>query len=139
MKNFVAKLSGVLVFCLALAVVIQAQNTSGTIAGTVRDKSGAVIPNVTVIATNEATNVTNTVNTNDAGAYSFLSLPVGKYDVAARQTGFTEYKQIGITLDVNDHITIDIGMEVGAVTQTVEVSANAAHVDTSSATLGNVI
>jgi hypothetical protein len=139
MKNFVVKLSGVAIFCLALVAGLHAQNTSGTISGTVKDKSGAVIPNVTVTATNEATNVTNTVSTNDAGAYSFLSLPVGKYDVAARQTGFTEYKQIGITLDVNDHIVVDIGMEVGAVTQTVEVSANAAHVETSSATLGDVI
>lgn len=127
-------------FCFALlAAGAQAQNTSGTISGTVKDKTGAVIPNVAVTATNEATNVVNTVQTNDAGAYSFLSLPVGKYDVEARQTGFTDYKQTGITLDVNDHLVVDVAMEVGAVTQTVEVSANAAHVETSSATLGNVI
>ncbi|HEY6466461.1 MAG TPA: carboxypeptidase regulatory-like domain-containing protein [Candidatus Acidoferrales bacterium] len=127
-------------FCFALlAVGVQSQTTSGTISGTVKDKTGAVIPNVTVTATNEATNVVNTVQTNDAGAYSFLSLPVGKYDVEAKQTGFTDYKQMGITLDVNDHLVIDVAMEVGAVTQTVEVSANAAHVETSSATLGNVI
>jgi hypothetical protein len=127
-------------FCFALvALSAAAQNTSGTIAGTVKDKTGAVIPNVTVTATNEATNVVNTVQTNDAGAYSFLSLPVGTYDVEARQAGFTDYKQVGITLDVNDHIVVDVAMEVGAVTQTVEVSANAAHVDTTTATLGNVI
>jgi hypothetical protein len=139
MKNFVVKLSAVLVFCLALVASLQAQNTSGTISGTIKDKTGAVIPNVSVIATNEATNVTNTVSSNDAGAYSFLSLPVGKYDIEARNTGFNDYKQTGITLDVNDHIVVDIALEVGAVTQTVEVSANAAHVETSSATLGNVI
>lgn len=127
-------------FCFALlAAGVQAQNLSSTIAGTVKDKTGAVIAGVSVTATNEATNVANTVQTNADGAYAFLSLPVGTYDVEAKQPGFTNYKQTGITLNINDHITVDIALEVGAVTQTVEVSATAAHVDTSSATLGNVI
>jgi Carboxypeptidase regulatory-like domain len=129
-----------LLFCFALlALGVQAQNTGGTISGTVADKTGAVIPGVTVTATNEATNVVNTVQTNSSGAYSFLTLPVGTYDIEAKQTGFTNYKQTGVTLNVNDHLTVDIALEVGAVSQTVEVSANAAHVETSTATLGEVI
>jgi Carboxypeptidase regulatory-like domain len=127
-------------FCFALtALGVSAQNTSGTISGTVKDKTGAVMANVTVTATNEATNVVNTVQTNEAGAYSFLSLSIGTYDVEAKVAGFNDYKQTGITLDVNDHLTVDVTMEVGAVSQTVEVSANAAHVETSTATLGEVI
>lgn len=129
-----------LLFCFALlALGARAQNTGGTISGTVADKTGAIIPGVAVTATNEATNVVNTVQTNSSGAYSFLTLPVGTYDVEAKQTGFQSYKQTGITLNVNDHITVDIAMEVGTVSQTVEVSANAAHVETSTATLGDVI
>ncbi|MGH9573514.1 MAG: carboxypeptidase regulatory-like domain-containing protein [Candidatus Acidiferrales bacterium] len=129
-----------LLFCFALlALGARAQNTGGTISGTVADKTGAVIPGVTVTATNEATNVVNTVQTNSSGAYSFLTLPVGTYDVEAKQTGFQNYKQTGIALNVNDHITVDVAMEVGTVSQTVEVSANAAHVETSTATLGDVI
>jgi hypothetical protein len=127
-------------FCFALlASGVRAQNLSTTIAGTVKDKTGAVMPGVTVTATNEATNVVTTVQTNSDGAYAFLQLPVGTYDIEAKQAGFTNYRQTGVVLNINDHITLDISMEVGAVTQTVEVSANAAHVDTSSATLGNVI
>ncbi len=129
-----------LLFCFALlASGVTAQTTGGTISGTVADKTGAVIPGVTVTATNEATNVVNTVQTNASGAYSFLTLPVGTYDIEAKQTGFQNYKQTGITLNVNDHITVDVAMEVGTVSQTVEVSANAAHVDTTTATLGDVI
>ena len=129
-----------LFFCFALlAAGASAQTTGGTISGTVADKTGAVIPGVTVTATNEATNVVNTVQTNASGAYSFLTLPVGIYDIEAKQTGFQNYKQTGITLNVNDHITVDVAMEVGTVSQTVEVSANAAHVDTTTATLGDVI
>ncbi len=127
-------------FCFALlASGVRAQNLSTTIAGTVKDKTGAVMPGVTVTATNQATNVVTTVQTNSDGAYAFLSLPVGTYDIEAKQAGFTNYKQTGVILNINDHITVDISMEVGAVSQTVEVSANAAHVDTTSATLGNVI
>lgn len=128
------------VVCFALlAVGVKAQNLSTTIAGTVKDSSGAVMPGVTVTATNEATNVANTVQTNADGAYAFLSLPVGTFDIEVKQSGFTNYKQTGIILNINDHITVDVTMQVGAVSQTVEVSATAAHVDTSSATLGNVI
>ncbi|HTW32213.1 MAG TPA: carboxypeptidase-like regulatory domain-containing protein, partial [Candidatus Sulfotelmatobacter sp.] len=136
----VIKLMVCSLFCFALlASGVRAQNLSTTIAGTVKDKTGAVMPAVTVTATNEATNVVTTVQTNSDGAYAFLSLPVGTYDIEAKQAGFTNYRQTGITLNINDHITVDISMEVGAVSQTVEVSANAAHVDTTSATLGNVI
>ena len=88
------KLLARLVACFTLlAAAAWAQQTGGTISGTVRDNSGAVVPNVAVTATNVATGVTNTASTNSAGSYSFLSLPVGTYNIDARLTGFNDFQQ----------------------------------------------
>jgi len=129
-----------LVVCFTLlAAGVRAQQTGGTISGTVVDNSGGVIPNVAVTATNVATGVTNNASTNTAGAYSFLSLPVGTYNIDARVTGFNDFRQTNVVLNVNDALRVDIALEVGAVTTTVEVSATAVHVETNSATVGQVI
>jgi hypothetical protein len=134
------KLLARLVACFTLlAAAAWAQQTGGTISGTVRDNSGGVIPGVAVAATNAATGVTNTVSTNSAGSYSFLSLPVGTYNIDARLTGFNDFRQTNLVLNVNDALRVDITLEVGAVTTTVEVSAAAAHVETNNATVGQVI
>ncbi len=131
---------GRLVVCfMLLAAGISAQQTGGTISGTVRDNSGGVIQGVAVAATNVATGVTNTVSTNATGSYSFLSLSVGTYNIDARQTGFNNFQQTNLVLNVNDALRVDITLEVGAVSTTVEVSAAAAHVETNNATVGQVI
>jgi hypothetical protein len=129
-----------LVPCFALlAIGAYAQNTGGSISGTVHDPSGAVIAGATVVATNTATNVADTTRTNSAGAYSFPVLPVGTYTIQARQTGFKAYRQTGIVVNVNSALTVNATLQVGAVSQSVTVSASALHVQTSNATLGDVI
>ena len=73
----------------------------GSIAGTVRDPSGAVIPKATVTATNTATGIRQTAATDDKGFYSFPSLPIGHYDLEITSTAFRPYRRTGIVLDAN--------------------------------------
>ena len=85
----------------------------GGISGTVKDASGAVVAKAIITVTNTDTNVQQKVTTNDAGVYSFPTLPVGHYDLDINVTGFRPYRRTGITLDVNSAILIDAVLEVG--------------------------
>jgi len=138
-KTFTKRLSFLLLAVLVIALAVFAQGTGGGISGTVRDQSGAVIPDVAITAKNVATGVSNNVRTNSSGAYSFPSLPIGTYDLQVRLSGFKDYRKTNIVLNVNDALREDVLLEVGMESQTVEVSANATHVDTNSATRGQVI
>ncbi len=85
----------------------------GSISGTVKDPSGAVVPKATVTATNTDTGVRQVVTTNDAGVYSFPSLPVGHYELDITVAGFRPYRRAGITVDVNSALLVDAVLEVG--------------------------
>ena len=138
--NSLAKTVGLLLLVFfSAAFGLAAQQTGGSISGTIKDQTGAIIPRVAITAKNVATQVTNTVRTNGSGAYSFLSLPIGTYELQVRLSGFKDYRKTNIALNVNDALREDIVLEVGMASETVEVSANAAHVNTNSATLGQVI
>jgi hypothetical protein len=130
---------GTLGIILFLATSTLWASITGSISGTVSDTSGAVIPRVSVIARNTETGIETATETNAAGFYSFLALPAGHYEVRIRQTGFEEYRQTGLVLDVNTALRADAALKVGAVTQEVSVSATAAHVETSSTQMGDVI
>ena len=112
---------------------------NGSIAGVVKDSTGAVIPKAAVKATNVDTNVTSTAVTDNLGAYSFLSLPVGRYRLEVQAAGFERYQQTDITLNTNDELRFDLTLRLGEVSQTVEVATNAVHVETASTQLGDVI
>lgn len=139
MKCLTKTLSISLLAFLALALVLSAQQTGGSISGTIKDQTGAIIPEVAITAKNSGTGVANTVRTNSAGAYSFLSLPIGTYDLEVRLAGFKDYRKKNVILNLNDALREDIVLEVGMASQTVEVNANAVHVDTNSAARGQVI
>jgi len=111
----------------------------GSISGTVRDPSGAVVPQATVTATNTATGVMQVVKTNDAGAYSFPTLPVGNYNVDIAFDGFKPYRRTNITLDVNSAILVDAMLELGESKEVVTVSESALQAETSSTQLGDII
>jgi carboxypeptidase family protein len=128
----------VVAVCLTLTAGLSAAVT-GSISGTVKDNSDAVVPNVTVTATNMATGVKSTTQTNGVGAYSFLALPVGRYEVALRSPGFKEFRRTDINISANSALRIDIVLEVGAFTDTVEVSLAAVRVETISTQMGDVI
>src|SRR5580658_8659406 len=91
---------------------------TGSISGSVLDSSGALVPRVQVIATEVTTNVAFKTLTNDSGSYSFLALPVGEYRLEAQATGFKSYQQVGIKLDANDALRLDISLQIGQPSQT---------------------
>ncbi len=112
---------------------------TASISGTVTDSTGAVIPKVSVVVLNTQTGVTNSTQTNAAGFYSFPALPTGHYEVKITASGFEEYQQTGIVLDVNNALRVDATLNVGSVTQQVSVSSTVVHVETSNTQMGEVI
>ena len=116
-----------------------AQSTTGTISGKVTDSSGAPIPNAKVTATNIETNVARSTNAAQDGSYSLLFLPVGAYRVEVNVAGFKRFEQTGVVLEVNRNPKVDAVLEVGAVTETMEVKADAAMVETSVPALGQTV
>jgi hypothetical protein len=107
----------------------------GSIAGTVRDPSGAVIAKASVTATNTDTGIKQVVRTNDAGAYSFPTLPVGHYDVDINVAGFKPYRRASITVDVNSALLVDATLELGESSEGVTVTESALQAETASTQL----
>src|SRR5271156_1102637 len=123
-RSFVAL---ALVFCFSLAAImmgspVSAQSTFGSISGTVVDSSGSAIPDAQVTLTNLATAATLTVTTGGDGLYSFVNLNPGDYRVDVQKDGFKHFKREPVTVQVQQAVRIDPALEVGAVTQTVEVT-----------------
>jgi Carboxypeptidase regulatory-like domain/TonB-dependent Receptor Plug Domain len=131
--------------CIASALSLvfvslsSAQTTTGAITGAVADPSGALIPNVKVTATNTATNVTNTTRTNESGVYNFPFLAIGEYTLTAEAEGFKRIVLGPFRLEVNQTARLDPKLEVGAVSESVEVRAIAPVLQTESTQTGDVI
>src|SRR5438045_7162370 len=109
------------------------------ISGAVRDQSGAVLPGVEVTATQTQTGIARTTVTNETGSYALPNLPLGPYRLEAGLPGFRTFVQSGIILQVNSSAAISPVLEVGQVSEQVEVQANAAMVETRNAGVGQVI
>ena len=117
-----------------------AQTTTGRITGTVGDVSGAMIPGVEVVIRNPATGLTRTILTNETGTYMAAALPPAPgYEVEASLPGFRREVRSGITLAMEAVIRIDFILEVGAVTEVIEVTAEAPLVESDTAVLGQVM
>jgi Carboxypeptidase regulatory-like domain len=116
-----------------------AQIAAGSISGTVRDSSGAVVPDASVVIRNTATGIEQTTQSNADGVYAFPSVAVGQYELDVTHAGFRPYKQTAITIDVNTKFQADIGLELGAATEQVTVQANAVQVETQSTQMGDVV
>src|SRR5689334_5949620 len=117
---------------------IWAQATA-QVAGTVRDQSGAVLPGVEIVTTQTDTGATRTAVTNETGSYVLSNLPIGPYRLEASLPGFRAFVQTGIVLQVNASPVINVALEVGQVTEQVEVQANAALVETRQSSVGQVV
>lgn len=111
----------------------------GSIAGTVKDSSGAVVRSAIVRAANLNTGVQQQVSTNDVGFYSFPNLPVGQYDISIMKAGFRLYRRTGIAIDANSSEVVDAVLEVGESTEAITVNEAAVHAETSDSQLGEVI
>ncbi len=122
----------VLTFC---SVSLHAQVSGASLTGTVKDSSGASIPNAQVAITDVDTGVIRNVVTDAAGLYTAPNLLPGKYEVRATSTGFRTAVQKGITLTVGAQQVLDIAMQVGETSQTVEVTTEAPTVELTSSTL----
>jgi hypothetical protein len=125
----------VLAVALALMIAPQfavADNVYATLHGVATDATGAIITNADVTATNTQTGVKTAVRSNDSGFYEFTRLPVGSYTVTATKQGFKTFKSTQFTLTVNQTYDLPVHLEVGSVSETVEVRAEAVQVETTS-------
>jgi hypothetical protein len=116
-----------------------AQLDTGTISGTVTDQSGGAIPGATIAIRNVETGVTRSLPTNAAGRYEAVALPVGNYEVRASLTGFQTLVRSGITLTVGRNAVVDMALQVGEVAQSVTVTGEASFVETTTATVSNLV
>jgi hypothetical protein len=128
-----------LVFVLILNCnPIWAQATA-QISGTAKDQSGAVLPGVEITATHTGTGIARMTVTNETGSFVLPNLPIGPYRLEAGLPGFRTYVQNGIVLEVNASPVVNVTLEVGQVSETVEVEANATLVETRSQGVGQVV
>jgi len=130
-----------LVVCLGLGLTCQlfGQAESGTIVGVVRDPGGAVVPGASVTLTNEGTNFTRSVVTNQNGEYTAYSFPTGRVTVSVAQPGFQKLVRTGIVLTAADTLTVDLALTVGNVQETVEVTGEATLLQSQTAAVSSLI
>ncbi len=128
--NAVARFSVALlaIFCLAITAAAQIQN--GQFTGTVTDPSGAAVPNAKVTALNPGTNFTVAANTNNAGVYTVRELPIGTYKLTVEAPGFKTSSKSAIEVNAGVTFRFDFKLEVGGATEIIEVTEDAAPVNT---------
>lgn len=132
----------ILPFALALTFAFPCLPQGGEsteILGIVQDSTGAVVPDVKITATHTATNRVRTVTTGESGTYIFPGMQPGDYVIQAEKEGFKTERRTGLTLQLNQKARINITMQVGSVSESVEVSASGILLATDDATLGNVV
>src|SRR5712664_313588 len=140
-RMFTEKLSNAVSILVVLTVGIcgasqaYAQVAGATLTGTVKDSSGAVIPNAQVAITDVATGVTRTVSPGSSGLYTAPNLLPGTYEIHVTAPGFSTQVQKGITLTVGAQQVLDFTMQVGQVSQTVEVTTEAPTVELTSSSI----
>jgi hypothetical protein len=131
-----------LLFCICALVpsaLFSQSASTGTVAGTVTDSSGAVIAAATVTLTDKSTGIPRAVSTNENGRFILVDIPAGTYDVSVSKQGFRTSKLNGQTVNVGTALTLNVTLEVGSVAETVEVTASNAELQTLNATVGNTI
>lgn len=121
----------------AVCAALLAQSSG--IQGLVADPSGAPVPDATVTVRNLATGVSSEVRTNERGLYSAPFLPAGAYKVEAAKSGFAPVSRDNLNLDVNQTARVDFALKIGAVAETIEVSAAAALLESETTSMGQVI
>lgn len=144
--NISNRLGGILPLGLALILTaitlpaaLWAQSTTGTILGTAKDQTGAVLPGVSINIRNVETGITRASVTGDRGEYRVPALGVGIYEVQAELAGFQRAVRQGITLTVGREAVVDLTMNVGDVSEQVTVIGEAPLIETTSASVGGVV
>jgi len=116
-----------------------AQSTSGRIRGTILDTSGSAIAAAKITLINQATNVSRDLQSGANGEYIFIEVPVGTYEIDVTSAGFKKFIRKDITLNLNEVISVDITLQIGAATESIEVTGAPPVVDTSSTQLGAIV
>lgn len=129
----------VVVLLAVTSITAVAQTSTSRISGRVADSKQASIAGASVTITNEATGVSQTQTTTEAGVYAFEALPVGTYTVTVEQNGFKKFQKTGSHLEVNNPLTLDVVLEVGQVSEIVTVQGGPEQLQTANATIGNVV
>src|SRR2546422_7411529 len=131
-------------FAMVLVVLVAAipgfaQLPTGTILGTVKDASGALVPGAAVTVQNLETGTSRSTLTNETGAYRLAALPVGRYDLRVELAGFKATTQRRLVLSVGDETVLNFSLEVGTPSQELVVSSEAPIVNTTTASLGGLV
>ncbi len=135
----ISALLGVLALILCTSLATRAQNITASVRGTVTDEQGAVIADADVTITNTDTGYSRNGKTDRDGNYGFQSLPIGRYTLTVSKEGFKTFEEKNIILHVNDSLTLDAQLKVGARNVTVEVVATATQVELSNAELSGTV
>jgi hypothetical protein len=135
MKNFLP----MLVLIGGLSGALHAQVDTATIVGVVTDSSGGVVPGVAVSATDVETNTTVATKTDGSGNYAITPLKIGRYNVTAEAQGFKKESKLGLVLQVQDRLRVDFTLQIGSVTESIDIQAETPLVQTESSALGNVV
>lgn len=130
--------------CLALVIILlsmpaAAQTALGTITGTISDPQGAGVPNVQVTVTAVATNLKYTGTSSADGTYTITQLPIGGYELNASADGFKSFHQTNINIEVSQRLRLDIPLQVGAVSESIKVTAEIPRVQTEDSMLGTTV
>ena len=127
-----------LTFCLI--GVANGQGTTSRVTGTVVDEKGSIVPGAAVTLTNESTQTTLTTETGTGGTYVFDQIQAGKYTVSVEKQGFKKSVSVGNTANINQPVTVDFTLEVGGLSETVQIVGSGEAVQTSSSgNLGNTV
>ncbi|MFN2494184.1 MAG: TonB-dependent receptor domain-containing protein, partial [Pyrinomonadaceae bacterium] len=131
----------VIVFALSICLTVPsyAQVNTGDITGRVEDQQGRVVPGATVTATNKGTGAARIATTNDAGEYTLAQLPPGKYDLIVEAQNFSKAIAKDFELNVGAKPTLNFELKPGAISETIDVTADAALIETTKSELGGVV
>jgi hypothetical protein len=124
---------------LFASVAVQAQNTLGTIEGTITDPSGALVANAPVTLTNIGTQDTRTTVTNASGFYQFVNIPPATYRITVKMKGFKSLTRESVELQVDSTVQVSLSLELGSDTESIIVTAHSPLLQEQSTTLGTVI
>jgi len=139
MNNRISLPLKLVLFAALAAATVWAQYDTAEVLGTVHDPAGAVIPSASVTLINQETGIQSKVAADEKGNFDFFNVKMGRYTIVVEHTGFAKYTARDVLVDVNARQRVEVAMQVGAVTETVDVTGAAAPLETDSSEHGQVI
>lgn len=126
-------------FATLFAAALWAQYDTAEVLGAVHDPAGALIPGASVTLINQETGIQSKIATDEKGDFDFFNVKVGRYAMVVEHAGFAKYTAKDVLVDVNARQRVEVAMQVGAITETVDVTGAAAPLETDSSEHGQVI